>query len=166
MAFRKDISITESTIQLKQLFRSHPIHLQSRIQMLFLIQSNITHSTSKLSERLFVHRRVIQSWKNLYALGGISTLLNYQRGKGKKGVITPAISEKIKEQLSSPTSAFTSFKQLQQWVQENHLPNVSYRIVNHHAKNKLKASLKVARKSHIKKNPELVEAFKKKLSLA
>jgi len=50
---------------------------------------------------------------------------------------------------------------LQQWLQQNHLPTVSYRVVHHHAHNKLKASLKVARKSHIKKDAAAVEDFKK-----
>ena len=88
--------------------------------------------------------------------------MSYDKGKHKSnGIITPAISAAIKEQLSSPTSAFTSYIDLQQWLQENHLPTVSYRVVHHHATVKLKASLKVARKSHIKKDEDKVESFKK-----
>jgi len=164
MAARKDLIIKERIEELKQLFHRHPFHLHGRIMMLYLIKSGITNHTGDLASRLLVKRRVIQTWKSLYATGGIEQLLNYQRGKHKTGIITAEISVKIKEQLSSPTSAFTSYKQLQQWVQENHLPNVSYRIVNHHAKIKLKASLKVARKSHIKKDEEKVTTFKKILS--
>lgn len=88
--------------------------------------------------------------------------MTYERGKHKSnGIITPAINEQIVEQLSSPTSAFTSYIDLQQWLQENHLPTVSYRVVHHHAHTKLKVSLKLARKSHIKKDDKAVEVFKK-----
>ena len=109
-----------------------------------------------------VGSRAIQRWKNDYLAGGIESLLNYEKGKHKSnGIITPAISTVIKEQLSSPTSGFTSYIDLQQWLQENYLPTVTYRVVHHHATVKLNASLKVARKSHIKKDLEAVDVFKK-----
>ena len=73
----------------------------------------------------------------------------------------PDISAIIKEQLSSPISGFTSYIALQQWLQKNHLPTVSYRVVHYHATVTLNASLKVARKSHIKKDAVAVENFKK-----
>ena len=156
------ISVSEDLQDLKRLYRTHPVYLHSRIQMLYLIKSGITDSTQKLSSHLFVVTRVIQRWKNDYLSGGIDKLLNYDKGKNKSnGIITPAISAVIKEQLSSPTSAFTSYIDLHQWLQENHLPTVSYRVVHHHATVKLKASLKVARKSHIKKDENKVEIFKK-----
>ena len=84
-----------------------------------------------------------------------------KKGSTSNGIITPAISALIKEELSSPTSGFTSYIDLQQWLQENHLPTVTYRVVHHHATVKLNASLKVARKSHIRKDPAAVEDFKK-----
>jgi hypothetical protein len=162
MAFKIKIRVTESLEELKRLFHSHPVYLHSRIQMLYLIKSGVTDSTKELASRLLVDSRTIQCWKGDYLKGCLAGLLNYIRGKNKSnGIITPMISELIKEPLSSPTSAFTSYKALQEWLQENHLPNVTYRIVNHHAKTKLKASLKVARKSHIKKDEAKVEIFKK-----
>ena len=162
MSSRINLIVTESLQDLKRLYHKHPVHLHGRIQMLYLIKSGITDSTKELSTRLLVVSRVIQRWKNDYLSGGMDNLLSYEKGKHKSnGIITPAISAVIKEQLSSPTSAFTSYIDLQQWLQENHLPTVSYRVVHHHATVKLKASLKVARKSHIKKDLAAVEVFKK-----
>ena len=89
--------------------------------------------------------RAIQRWKKDYLEGGIENLLNYKRGKHK----------------SNGTSGFTSYIELHQWLQENHLPTVTYRVVYHHATVKLNASLKVARKSHIKKDLSAIEDFKK-----
>ena len=164
MAFKIKITVIESLETLKRLFHSHPVHLHSRIQMLYLIKSGVTDSTKELATRLLVDVRTIQCWKGYYLTEGLAELIKYTRGSYKSnGIITPAISDLIKEQLSSPTSAFTSYKGLQQWLQENHLPNVTYRIVNHHAKTNLKASLKVARKSHIKKDEAKVDVFKKVL---
>lgn len=162
MASKIKITVREDLQELKRLYRKHPVHLHSRIKMLYLIKSGVTDSTQKLSTHLFTVPRVIQRWKNSYLSGGIDKLLSYDKGKNKSnGIITPSISAAIKEQLSSPTSAFTSYIDLQQWLQENHLPTVSYRVVHHHATVKLKASLKVARKSHIKKDEAKVTNFKK-----
>jgi hypothetical protein len=162
MAIRRQLLIQESSADLKVLFRKHPVHLHSRIQMLYLIQTKQADSTNDLSQKLLVTTRAIQHWKKAYAQGGIAQLLLYERGKYKSnGAITPAINALIVEKLSSPSNAFTSYIDLQQWLQENHLPTVSYRVVHHHAHIKLKASLKVARKSHIKKDAKAVEDFKK-----
>ena len=162
MASRIKITVTEDLQDLKRLYHKHPAHLHSRIRMLYLIKSGVTESTKVLSGHLMVGSRAIQRWKNDYLVGGIDNLLKYEKGKHKSnGIITPTISAVLKEQLSSPTSGFTSYVDLQQWLQENHLPTVTYRVVHHHATVKLKASLKVARKSHIRKDPSAVENFKK-----
>jgi hypothetical protein len=162
MAIKINVLVAESLQELKRLYHKHPVHLHGRIRMLYLIKSGVTDSTQSLSTHLLVVPRVIQRWKNTYLTGGIDKLLNYEKGKRKSnGVITPSISAVIKEQLSCPTPAFTSYIDLQQWVQENHLPTVSYRVVYHHATVKLKASLKVARKSHVKKDLAAVDIFKK-----
>jgi hypothetical protein len=130
--------------------------------MLYLINSGVTDSTKVLSSHLFTGTRVIQTWKRLYEKDSLKGLLNYQRGKNKSnGSITEPIHAAIREQLSSPTSAFTSYRALHEWVKENHLPEVGYQTVYLHAKVRLKAKLKVARKSHIKKDVATVDGFKK-----
>ena len=162
MASKIQITVTEELLELKRLFHKYPVHLHSRIQMLYLIKSGFSDSTKVLGKHLLVGSRALQRWKNDYLSGGINKLLKYEKGKHKSnGIITPAISAVIKEQLSSPTAGFTSYIDLQQWLQENHLPSVTYRVVHHHATVKLNASLKVARKSHIRKDPAAVEDFKK-----
>jgi hypothetical protein len=163
MASKIKITVTEELLELKRLFHKHPVHLHCRIQMLYLLKSGFSDSTKLLSQQLLVGSRAIQRWKNDYLSGGINKLLKYEKGKHKSnGIITPAISALMNEKLSSPTSGFTSYIDLQQWVQENHLPTVTYRVVHHHATVKLNASLKVARKSHIRKDLAAVENFKKR----
>ena len=162
MSRKTILIIQESATELKQLFRKHPYYLHPRIEMLYLLKTNFSDSPGILATKLLVTMRSVQFWQKAYAQGGIEQLLSYERGKHKSnGIITPAINEQIVKRLSSPTSAFTSYIDLQQWLQENHLPTVSYRVVHHHAHTKLKASLKVARKSHIKKDDKAVEDFKK-----
>ncbi|MFM6251448.1 MAG: transposase [Dolichospermum sp.] len=164
MAYKTILEVTESDSDLNRLFTKQPLHLKARIKFLQLIKSNNKISTNNLSAVLFVSTRTIQIWKKSYKEGGLKQLLSFAKGTNQnKGAITPAINALILERLSSPTNSFNSFTELHQWLQENHLPNVTYRIVHHHTKYKLGASLKVARKSHIKKDEKQVEVFKKKL---
>lgn len=164
MSRTKQIIIQETAQELKKLFRKYPNHLHTRIQFLYSIKTGITDSTKQLALQLMVTEKTIRQWKSTYALGGLNGLLKYERGKNKSNsMITPEINKIIVEQLSSPTSAFTSYVDLYQWLKENHLENVTYRVVHHHTHTKLKASLKVARKSHIKKDEKAVDDFKKML---
>jgi len=102
MAYKIKVTVTGDLSDLKRLFHKHPVHLHVRIQMLYLIKSGVTESTKVLSRHLLVGPRAIQRWKNDYQSGGMDKLLEYEKGKHKSnGIIAPAISAAIKEQLAS-----------------------------------------------------------------
>lgn len=75
MALKTILAIKENWLELQQLLRKQPIHLQPRIKMLQLIVLNSTISTTELSSRLFVTTRTIQLWKKDYKEKGITHLL-------------------------------------------------------------------------------------------
>jgi len=77
MASKIKLSVTEDLQYLKRLFHKHPVHLHSRIQMLYLIKSGVTDSTKVLCNHLLVGPKAIQRWKNDYLEGGIDLLLSY-----------------------------------------------------------------------------------------
>jgi hypothetical protein len=68
----------------------------------------------------------------------------------------------IENRLHSPKDAFTSYIDLINWITENYMPQgVNYQTINSYVKRKFGAKIKVARKSHINKNDDLVDSFKK-----
>lgn len=155
------LPIKESMVCLKQLKKKQPSHLQCRVQMLLLMKTKKALTVNGLSIALGVNRNSIQGWRTKYKKGGIKELLSFKRTSHKPSVITPMVHQAIAEKLHNPSEAFRSFKELQEWIEENFIPHINYHTVNKYVKRKFGAKLKVARRSHIKKDRAIVEDFKK-----
>ena len=161
MAILKLLKIKESETELKKLQRQQPPYLSIRIQMLLLMKRKDLHSKRGLSDILGISANTVQSWKTMYDSGGIKKLLSYNRGGHKQPIIQGRNEKKILAKLSNPYDAPRSFKELQQWVDEHLIKDINYHTLNKHVKQKFKAKIKVARKSHVSKDEEAVLAFKK-----
>ena len=92
---------------------------------------------------------------------GFEGLLAFAGGGKKKSLISSTAHNAIERKLTNPKEAFTSFIQLRDWISEEFVPGINYHTVNKYVKRHFGAKLKVARKSHILKDEQAVEAFKK-----
>jgi transposase len=163
MANSKNIIVTESEFELKKLMRQQPIHKKNRIQMLLILKKN-DRSLSKieLAAILKVNHNTAQKWRKAYFEKGIDGLLFDGRIGFKQSIINNEIHQAIEQRLTSPKDAFTSYVDLINWIVENYIPEgINYHTVNKYVKRHFGAKLKVSRKSHIKKDPNAVESFKK-----
>lgn len=88
-------------------------------------------------------------------------MLQDKRGGNRTPLIDAKADKAIAARLSDGGNAPRSFKELQQWVHDNYIPGINYHTLNKHVKRKYGAKLKVARKSHVQKDEQAVEAFKK-----
>jgi transposase len=161
MAKPLPIVIKESAVQLRKELRKAPIHLKPRIQMLLLIKEDVVSSKRGLAIAMCVDPNSIQKWRSTYIKGGLEGLLEFVRGGKKKSLINSIAHKAIEQKLTNPKEAFTSFVQLQDWISEKYVPGINYHTVNKYVKRHFGAKLKVARKSHILKDEQAVEAFKK-----
>lgn len=165
MAKAKSISVKESEVELKRLMRQQPIHLKNRIQMLLVLKrSEQSLSKIELADILKINHNTAQSWRKTYCEKGIDALLSYGKVGFKPSIINNEMHQAIEQKLTSPKEAFTSYVDLIHWIVENYLPEgINYHTVNKYVKRHFRAKLKVARKSHSKKDEDAVEAFKKTL---
>jgi transposase len=161
MAKPLPIIIKESTIELRKELKKAPIHLKPRIQMLLLIKEDKASSKRGLAIAMGVDPNSIQKWRSTYINSGLAGLLEFVRGGKKKSLINSTAHKAIEQKLTNPKEAFTSFVQLQDWISEKFVPGINYHTVNKYVKRHFGAKLKVARKSHILKDEQAVEAFKK-----
>ena len=163
MDLAKHIIIKESEKELKTLLRKQPIHLRNRIQMLVVLKkSEVSLSKETLAKILNINHNTAQKWRTRYVKGGVSGLLSNGRVGFKPSVISTELHLAIQEKLHSPKDAFTSYVDLIQWITENYMPEgVNYQTINSYVKRKFGAKIKVARKSHIKKDETAVDSFKK-----
>lgn len=162
MAKPLSISVKESLNELKKILKHQPSHFRPRIQMLIAIKKSGTGlGKNALAELIGVNHNSIQVWRKKYLTGGIDKLLSHLKTGFKPSVITPEVHKLIEAKLLEPLDGFTSFKELQQWVNDHYVKDIKYVTINSYVKRHFGAKLKVARKSHINKKPEEGEAFKK-----
>ena len=126
MSILKTLSTKESTLELKRLQKQQPSYLSIRLQMPLLMKTKSVHSKRGLADSLGVSANTIQSEKIMYDTGGLIGLLDYKRGGNKLSVIAGSNEKKIFSKLSDPHNASGSFKELQQWVDENLIKGIIY----------------------------------------
>lgn len=161
MAKALQITIREKLEKLQQLKRQSPLHIRPRIQMLILLKQESALSKIALSERLGVDPNSIQTWRTQYRQEGIRKLLTDKRGGNRKSRIDARTHRSIKKRLSNPKGALKSYKELHRWVEEQFGLTVPYSTLNGYVKRTMGAGLKVARKSHVRKDEQAVKVFKK-----
>ena len=162
MANALNITVKESLKDLKILLKKSASHHSSKIRMLIEIKkSDIALSKYDLADKVGVNQNSIQTWRTKYKNEGINGLLKDGRIGFKPSIISPKAHKKIELKLKAPEAAFTSYKQLHQWVEKHLIAGVNYNSLRHYVKRHFGAKLKVPRKSHIRKDKEAVAALKK-----
>ena len=162
MANALSISVKESLKELRVILKKSAAHHSPKIRMLIEIKkSDIALSKYELANIIGVNQNSIQTWRTKYKNEGLNRLLKDGRIGFKPSIITPKAHKKIEIKLNAPEAAFTSYKQLHQWVEKHLIEGVNYNSLRHYVKRHFGAKLKVPRKSHIRKDKEAVTAFKK-----
>ena len=145
--------ITESAEQLEELVRKEQdAQIQRRYHMLLLLKTGEVKSRSAAARRLGVHRNTIASWLELYEEGGLWGL----RKVGEPGPdpgqqsIPSEVMEELKKRLSEP-EGFGSYKEIQQWLAEEHGLELPYSTVHRIVRYELEAKPKAPRPSYPKK---------------
>lgn len=162
MPRRLIIEVKESIGELKLCQKNHPSQY-SRLQMLILIKEGVIISKDGLALALNVSNRSVHTWRTNYLRGGIDLLLGDKRG-GKAGKISSQAHHQLEQRLNNSQEGFRSFIEIQQWLKDNFGIEMEYQAVNKYVKRKFGARLKVARKSHVNKDPNATALFKKPVS--
>lgn len=162
MAKQIDIDISESLGDLQKLLpKQTSISNRIRIKMLILIHQNKAVYTKDLVPQLKYCRKTIYNWIKLYNSGGLELLLSSTKGGNNTPLIKQHTKAALAEKLSDPSTQVTSYTELLDWVQQHYQSNINYATLYKHCRVHHNSVLKVARKSHHKKDEQAVEAFKK-----
>lgn len=163
MANSKIIIVTQTLDELLKLKLKQPAHLKKRVEMLLiLMKTDVSLSKNQLAKLLKINHNTAQTWRNMYFKSGIDGLLAYGKTGFKPSIISNDLHKAIEKRLNSPKDAFTSYVDLVHWITDNYIKDgINYQTINSYVKRHFKAKLKVARKSHIKKDENAVDDFKK-----
>lgn len=167
MSLPKGVIVKESIKELKRLQKvSKPLFIP-RLRMLQVIKdSKKPLSKTALSKLVGVNHNSIQKWRSMYLEGGLEGLLAHKTTASAPFMFTKDERERIYNKLSDPKSGIRGYKELLIWVEQQLGKTVKYNSLMVFCRNQFGTKIKVARKSHIKKDDKAVEAFKKTLVIS
>lgn len=163
MSAPKTFKIKQSESELKKIMKNSTPMIAKRIHSLLVFKRNEATGISKrlVAAEIGVDHNSVQTWRTLYIQGGIKMLMSHSNIGYKPSKITDEQELALKEQLNNPLNGMAGFIELLDWFNKSFKTDLNYKTFHGFVVRKYKAKIKVARKSHIKKDAQAVETFKK-----
>ncbi|QYS90103.1 helix-turn-helix domain-containing protein [Flavobacterium davisii] len=134
---------------------------KDRIKTLILIKKGKYVFYSSIAKKLGRTEKTVRGWAQEYLKSGISEMLSVRSGGNNTKKISEKMANAIEQKLNDPKTTITSYVELLKILEKELNESVNYGALYAHCKRKHQSKLKVARKSHYKKD-ENAEAFFKK----
>lgn len=163
MSNAKQLIVKENLKELSQLKKNVSHTINKRILMLIEIKKNKTDSLSKrsLAKLIGVDPNSITTWKRVYEQQGIKGLLSDNRIGFKPSLITEQEHKLIEKKLKNPKNGIRGYTELLDWVKTELSKDLKYITLLKYTERHFGSKIKVARKSHVKKDNEAIQTFKK-----
>jgi len=157
------IPVKESIEQLRSELKKSTPMIQPRIKMLIAMkkQGNLGISKRELSSSIGVCGQSIHKWRTLYKAKGLSGLISHGRLGFKPTSFTKSQHAKIEAKLKDSSNGLRGYKELQEWVIKEFKKEIKYNTLLKYSIKNFGSKVKVARKSHVKKDDVAVATFKK-----
>lgn len=156
-------TIKESAQEIKKLIKSYNPFIAQRLKVLLECKKHEQIGISKrdLSKNTGYNHNSVQKWRKMYIDGGIEALLSHNKIGFKPSSFTEPEYELLKEMLHNTENGLIGYKELQNWIELKMDKTIKYKTLYSFVRLHFGTKIKVARKSHVKKDAEAVEAFKK-----
>ncbi len=129
--------------------------------MLYIKQGNYQFQ-SDIGKKLGRTEKTIRDWTKEYVSFGLSTLLEVKSGGNNTRTISEKAQNFIAEKVLDANTTISSYVELQLLIEEELKEKVAYgALYSHCRRNYHSKKLKLARKSHHKKDEKAEELFKK-----
>lgn len=163
MSSPKQIIIKETMPQLRKLQKDSIPMIANRIKVLIEFKKNESTGISKrvVADTVGVNHNSVQSWRTLYEQGGIEAILKHDRKEGWPSAITVEEHKLIEKKLHNPKNGLRGYVELLNWVEAECKKTIKYNTLLKYSMRHFGSKVKVARKSHVKKDEEAVTTFKK-----
>jgi len=163
MSLPKIVPVKESLSELRKIQKKSIPLIANRIKVFIAFKK---HEKTGISKRAVavntgVNQNSVQSYRTLYLTGGLSLLMAYEKKEGRRSIISKAEHKKLEAKLKDPKNELRGYTALQTWVEEEFNKRIKYNTLLKYAMRHFQSKVKVARKSHVKKDMETVEVVKK-----
>lgn len=163
MAHPKKIVIKETEKEIKKLLNKAIPFIAQRLRVLLVLKQNEKTGISKrdAAKLAGVDPNSVQNWRVLYIKSGIEGLSKHQKVGFKPSVFTDVEHNKLESKLNDPKNGLQGYVELKSWIEKETGKVFNYNTLLFYCIKNFKSSVKVARKSHVKKDEQTVETFKK-----
>jgi|CXWL01.1.fsa_nt_gi transposase len=163
MSLPKTIAIKESLSELKSLLKKASLLIAPRVKAMIEIKNREAIGISKreLATIVGVDPNSIQTWRTLYIKGGIEAILKHNKKGFKPSVFSKEEHLAIEKKLKDPKNGLRGYVELLDWIEKEFNKQVKYNTLLKYSIKNFGSKVKVARKSHVKKDENAVQSFKK-----
>lgn len=163
MALPKKIVIKETEKEIKKLLKQSIPFISQRLRVLHILKQNEETGISKrdAAKLAGVDPNSVQNWRRLYINSGIEGLIKHNKVGFKPSVFTDDDHKKLESKLNDPKNGLQGYVELKSWIEKKTGKVFNYNTLLYYCIKNFKSSVKVARKSHVKKDENKSEAFKK-----
>jgi transposase len=127
-----DVLIQETEPELQKLIRNEQNRLKlHRLSALYLLKTGQARTYSAIGKLLGYERHTISAWFERYKATGLKGLLAVEKpGPKEKTKISKELLERLRQQLEAPDSSLRTYKQIQQWLNDEMSTALSYSTVH------------------------------------
>ncbi len=166
MSSPKQITISDSVVELPKLQKASIPLIATRIRAIIEFKKNEKEGISKraVADILGVNHNSVQTWRKMYEQGGIEAVMHYKKQPGRPSEITKEEHIQIEKKLKDPKNGLRGYVELLAWMETTFHKAFKYNTVLKYSYRHFQSKVKVARKSHVKKDEAAVSTFKKTLA--
>jgi len=163
MALPKQINIKESLTELKGILKTSSPLIAPRIRVLIALKENEKLGISKreVADMVGVNHNSVQTWRTMYIKGGLKLIQSHNKKGFKPSIFSQKERATIEQKLKNPKNGLRGYTELKAWIEQEFKRQVKYNTLLKYSIKNFGSKVKVARKSHIKKDDSAVETFKK-----
>lgn len=163
MANTKKVIIKETEQQIKKLLKESIPFIGQRLRVLLISKQHEKEGISKreLAKLAGVDPNSVQKWRTLYINSGIDGLMKHYKTGFKPSVFDANDHEKLRVKLNDPQNGLQGYVELKAWLEKETGKVFNYNTLLYYCIRNFKSSVKVTRKSHVKKDQNQVDTFKK-----
>jgi transposase len=159
----KRMIVKETEKEIKKLLKESIPFIGQRLRVLLIFKQNEEIGISKrdVAKLVGVDPNSVQRWRTLYINTGIEGLMQHQKTGFKPSVFDATDHQKLETKLNNPQNGLQGYVELKDWIEKETGKIFNYNTLLYYCIRNFKSSVKVARKSHNKKDQNEVDAFKK-----
>ena len=132
-----------------------------RVLLILKPNEKVGISKREVAKLAGVDPNSVQNWRTLYINTGIEELMKHQKTGFKPSVFSAIDHQKLETKLNDSQNGLQGYVEFKAWLEKESDKVFNYSTLLYYCIRNFKSSVKVARKSHVKKDVKEVNTFKK-----